>query len=93
MSEELVNQITLNCLMNKKQYEKYVATQVSKSVQEEEKKFYRKRIYCLTKELLLTKEEPMNLLPDVKYAFDNYIKSCIHYFKVLDSHDILQQEY
>jgi hypothetical protein len=93
MSEDLINQITLNCLMNKKQYEKYVASQVSKSVHDEEKKFYRKRIYCLTKDLLLAKEEPMNLLPDVKYAFDNYIKSCIHYFKVLDSHDILQEEY
>ena len=93
MSEALINQITLNCLMNKKQYEKYVANQVSKSVNEEEKKFYRKRIYCLTKELLLSKEEPPNLLPDVKYAFDNYIKSCIHFFKVSDSNDILQQEY
>jgi transcriptional regulator with GAF, ATPase, and Fis domain len=93
MSNEFVNQITLDCLLNKKQYEKYVATQVSKSVHEEERKFYRKRIYCLTKELLLSKEEPENLLPDVKYAFDQYVKSCIHYFKVLDSHDILQQEY
>jgi len=93
MSEALINQITLNCLMNKKQYEKYVASQVSKSMNEEEIKFYRKRIYCLTKELLLSKEEPINLLPDVKYAFDNYVKSCIHYFKVSDSHDILQKEY
>jgi hypothetical protein len=93
MSEDLINQITLNCLMNKKQYEKYVASQVSKSMDEEERKFYRKRIYCLTKELLLSKEEPQNLLPDVKYAFDNYVKSCIHFFKVSDSHDILQKEY
>jgi len=93
MSNDFVNQITLDCLLNKSQYEKYVATQVSKSIHEEEKKFYRKRIYCLTKELLLSKEEPENLLPDVKYAFDQYVKSCIHYFKVLDSHDILQQEY
>ena len=93
MSDDFVNQITLDCLLNKTQYEKYVATQVSKSIHEEEKKFYRKRIYCLTKELLLAKEEPTYLLPDVKYAFDQYIKSCIHYFKVLDSHDILQQEY
>jgi hypothetical protein len=93
MSNDFVNQITLDCLLNKSQYEKYVASQVSKSVHEEEKKFYRKRIYCLTKELLLVKEEPENLLPDVKYAFDQYVKSCVHYFKVLDSHDIFQQEY
>ena len=93
MSEELINQITLNCLMNKQQYERYLASKVSKSIQDEDKKFYRKRIYCLTKDLLLKKEEPDNLLPDVKYAFDQYVKSCIHYFKVLDSNDIVQQQY
>jgi len=93
MSEELINQITLNCLMNKQQYERYLASKVSKSVKDEDKKFYRKRIYCLTKDLLLKTEEPDNLLPDVKYAFDQYVKSCIHYFKVLDSNDIVQEQY
>jgi hypothetical protein len=97
MSEELINQITLNCLMNKHQYEKYVANKISKSIDDDDKKFYRKRIYCLTKELLLSKgkekEKDKDLSPDVKYAFDNYVKSCIHYFKVLDRHDILQDEY
>lgn len=93
MSEELINQITLNCLMNKQQYERYIASKVSKSVKDEDKKFYRKRIYCLTKDLLLKTEEPDNLLPDVKYAFDQYVKSCIHYFKVLDSNDIVQEQY
>jgi hypothetical protein len=29
----------------------------------------------------------------VKYAFDQYVKSCIHYFKVLDSNDIVQEQY
>ena len=42
---------------------------------------------------MLKKEEPENLLPDVKYAFDQYLKSCIHYFKVLDSNDIVQEQY
>lgn len=93
MSEELINQITLNCLMNKQQYERYLASKISKSIKDEDKKFYRKRIYCLTKDLLLKKEEPDNLLPDVKYAFDQYVKSCIHYFKVLDSNDIVQEQY
>ena len=93
MSEELINQITLNCLMNKQQYERYIASKVSKSVKDEDKKFYRKRIYCLTKDLLLKTEEPDNLLPYVKYAFDQYVKSCIHYFKVLDSNDIVQEQY
>lgn len=94
MSEELVNQITLNYLMNKTQYEKYIANKTSKTlVNEEEKKTYRKRIYALTKELLLNKDEPTDLSPDVKSCFDQYMKSCIHYFKILDSHTMLDNNH
>jgi hypothetical protein len=31
--------------------------------------------------------------PDIKYCFDNYIKTCIHYFKIIDNNDIIQEEY
>jgi hypothetical protein len=47
----------------------------------------------LTKELLLTKEKPEFLFPDVEYAFDNYVNTCIQYFKTIDSNDIIQTEY
>ena len=95
MSEELINQITLNCLMNKHQYEKYVASKISKSINEDFKKKYKKRIIQLTKDLLTNElsTEKDNIAPDVKYAFDNYIRSCIHYFKVNDSTDINQAQY
>jgi hypothetical protein len=93
MSEAFVNQVTLNCLMNKEQYSKYVTNVVTKTINKRDKKFYRKRIYNLTKELLLTDETQTCLLPDVKYAFDNYIKTCIYYFKALDNNDIIQEEY
>ena len=93
MSEELVNQITLNCLMNKNLYEKYLSDKTSKTLEnEEERKLYRKRIYVLTKELLLNKEEPTDLLPDIKTAFDYYVKSCIHYFKIIDHHKDLDDD-
>ena len=42
---------------------------------------------------MITKEEPEDLLPDVKYAYDNFIHSCIHYFKTIDNNDLNQEEY
>jgi hypothetical protein len=93
MSDAFVNQVTLDCLLNKHQYEKYISKKISKDVDKKEKKFYRKRIFNLTKDLLASEVEVTNLLPDVKYAFDNYVRACIHSFKVLDSNDIIQSEY
>ena len=92
MSEAFVNQVTLDCLLNKQQYEMYVNKKISKSLDKKEKEFYKKRILNLTKGFLSTEEE-LNMLPEVKYAFDNYVKACIHCFKVLDNNDIIQSEY
>lgn len=89
MSEEFLNKVTLEYLTNK---EYNVTHKTRNAVNKKDKKFYRKRIFNLTKELL-SNEEPTTLLPDVKYAFDNYMKHCIHYFKVIDCSDILQEDY
>ena len=89
MSEKFVNQVTLDCLMNKGKF----SNKPYNSVNKKDKKFYRKRVYNLTKELLLSKEEPTDLFPDVKYAFDNFINTCINYFKVIDNNDIIQLDY
>jgi hypothetical protein len=95
MSENIINQITLDCLLNKELYQKHVKSSMYKNIDKKDKKFYRKRVYNLTKELLLTNDKEMNstLFPDVKYAFDNYVKACIHYFKIVDNNDILQEDY
>jgi len=93
MSETFINQVTLDCLLNKQQYNKYLFNKTEKISNRKDKKFYRKRIFSLTKELLLTKEKPEFLFPDVEYAFDNYINTCIQYFKTIDSNDIIQNEY
>ena len=47
----------------------------------------------LTKDLLIFKEMEEPLLPDVKCAFENYVKTCIEYFKTLDECDIIQEDY
>jgi hypothetical protein len=46
----------------------------------------------LTKELLKGNEDTF-VSPDVKYAFECYIKTCIRYFRVLDKSDLIQEEY
>jgi len=93
MSQSFVDQVTLDYLLNKDMFNKHIKTQKAKSINKEDRKFYKKRIYNLFKELLITKEEPEDLLPDVKYAYDNFINSCINYFKTIDNNDLIQEEY
>ena len=56
MSTEYVNQVTLECLMNRDTYKKYVATKKKSVVNKKDQKFYRRRILSLTKELLYPEE-------------------------------------
>lgn len=94
MSEDWINQITLNCLMNKQQYDKYLSSKINKQNNIDNKKIYSQRIIDLTKQLL--EEEIINednASPDVNYAFENYIKTCIHYFKLNDNNQLLQEQY
>jgi hypothetical protein len=88
MSEDLINQITLHYLTKST---KLVETGPVK-VDRHEKKFYRKRIHNLSRDLL-SSNNTADLNEDVKRAFDNYVNMCIYYFKSLDSNDILQEEY
>ena len=92
--DEFISLITMEYLMNKAQYTKYLdeKTPEKKQKYEKDKKFYRKRIYDLTKSLLHN-DPPQNLLPDVKFIFENYTRATIDYFKMLDKSDILQEDY
>ena len=89
MSEEFINKVTLEYLINK---EYNVAIKPDSKIDKKDKKFYRKRVFNLTKQLL-SNETPPELFPEVKYAFDNYVNHCISYFKTMDSNDILQEDY
>jgi hypothetical protein len=88
-----VDQLTLECLMNTNQYSLHMKKQpTSKKINNGDRKFYKKRIYDLTKQLLHN-ETTEKMFPDVVFSFETYIKACIDYFKVLDKTDILQQDY
>lgn len=98
MSEEYVNQVTLNCLMNKDQYNKYIKNNTIKlpnSVNKKDKKFYKKRIYNIIKQLLSSQETEIEprLFTDVQKSFDNFVNICIHSLKVIDKTDIIQDDY
>jgi hypothetical protein len=100
MNESIVNQITLDCLIN----EKHKSLNKNMKINKKDKKFYRKRILNLTRELLLTKKDKdigqsnetnddITINPDLLNAFNNYVKSCIHNFKIIDKNDIIQEDY
>lgn len=94
MYEDLIHQITVDCLINKEVYLKMQKSGLIHSVNKKEKKFYRKRILNLTRELLLKKDTSYNEInPDIKNSFDNFVKTCIHYFKTIDRNDILQEDF
>jgi len=92
-SDAFLNQVSLDYLINRKQYKIHLTNTINKKINKKDKKFYRRRIQSLTKELLSKEEEEIAVSPDIKYAFDNFIKTCIHYFKMLDKNDIIQEDY
>ncbi len=103
MSENIINQITLDCLINKEIFLKQNAREKNKKINRKDKKFYKKRILNLTRELLNTKKENDNNLEDEKFdavitpdllvSFDNFIRICINNFKTIDKNDIIQEDY
>ena len=93
ISTNEVNQITLEYLTNTRQFDKYMKERNLKVKNQftKDKRFYRKRIHQLTKDLLQDKEVklPTNLLK----TYQSYLEECIFYFKTIDKNDILQDEY
>ena len=92
MSQSYVNQLTIDYLLNKDLINNYLKNKEAKKENKEEIKFYKKRIYNLFKEII-TDNSPDNLLPDVKYAYNNFLNASISYFKTIDNNDIIQSEY
>ena len=98
MSDNLISEITIGYLMNKDQYAKYImnksnngSSSTSNSIRKD-KKFYKKRIYDLTKQLI-NNEKPEGIYSGIIDTFELYTKICIEYFKTLDKTDIIQKDY
>ena len=92
MSESLLNQITLDCLLNKEMFNKHLQNTQTSQINKEERKFYRKRIHHLFTNVINGKP-PKDLAPDVKYAYDTFVKNAIQYFKTIDNNNEIQSKY
>jgi hypothetical protein len=99
-----VDYITLEIMANSDTYNKYLKKNNldRDSVLKKEKRFYRKRIISMTKDLLLNsvssandvKTDESSKVDDVIVnAFNTYARLCISYFKFKDTMDTIQGEY
>ena len=70
-TDKLINKITLECLLNKSQYDKYLSSNIVNlaTINKRDKKFYRKRILQLTKDILLNVQQE-SLPNDIIFAFE-----------------------
>jgi hypothetical protein len=87
-----VDHVTLDLMVNQPQYERYLRTHDAdlSGKYEKAKRFYKKRIIEMTRDLL--KGETANDIFVIQ-AFEAYAKSCITYFRNKDKNDTLQEEY
>jgi len=91
MSDDLVNQLTLNFLISKSQLHKLNKKKTENVNKNKDIKKYSKRINDLFNDLLVCKV-PDDLLYDVRATFDDFIDKSIHYFRLHDHNLLLNTE-
>lgn len=84
---ENIDKMTMELLMNKSKYNKYIAKNDPKKYDEQQKEIekihkYANRIRMLTQELLEDPHKPVQ--NNVNECFMNYVKSCIYHFETKD---------
>ena len=94
IDEKIINQITLECLINKEMYKKYLSSNHANTTinNKKDRKFYRKRILQLTRDILLN-DPSVKVTNDIQFVFENYVNHCIQYFKMVDRVDLIQEDY
>jgi len=87
-----VDHVTLDLMVNQPQYERYLRNKEADLTgkYEKAKRFYKKRITEMTRDLL--KGETVNDIFVIQ-AFEAYAKACITYFRNKDKNDTLQEEH
>jgi hypothetical protein len=93
MSEDLVNQLTLNFLISKNQLQK-----LNKKIKDDasvllkaDKEVYGSRIKYLFNQLI-NDQSPDDLMIDVRNSFDLFINKCIYYLKECDHNELIEKE-
>ena len=89
---DAVDHVTLDLMVNQPQYERYLRAKEAdlNGKFEKAKRFYKKRIMEMTRDLLKG-----DTLTDifVLQSFEAYAKACITYFRNKDKNDTLQEEH
>ena len=88
-----IDYLTLEIMANTDSYNKYLKKNNldHDSVLKKEKRFYRKRIISMTKDILFNNSSGQDDL--ILNAFNTYARICISYFKFKDTMDTIQGEY
>jgi hypothetical protein len=91
---DAVDHVTLDLMVNQPQYERYLRAKEADLTgkYEKAKRFYKKRISEMTRDLLKGEPETVNDI-FVLQSFDAYAKACITYFRNKDKNDTLQEEH
>jgi hypothetical protein len=82
MSEDFINQLTLNCLINKSQLEK-----LNKKICNDKDEIFKKNIKLYKNQILILFEQllennsPSDLLSDVHKSFELFVTKMIYYFE------------
>jgi len=94
MNLDQVDHVTLDLMVNQPQYERYLRMREAdlNGKFAKAKRFYKKRIIEMTRDLLKGETETMSDI-FVSQAFDAYAKACITHFRNKDKNDALQEEH
>jgi len=90
-SNDFVNEVTLNLLINKKQLQKLNKMRQNEDTLKDNVNYNRDKIADLFNELL-NNNRPDDLLEDVKSSFDNFIEKSIYYLEIHDKNVNIQKE-
>ena len=93
MSEDFVNQLTLNCLISKTQLQKLNRhlKENAEDIKKSNKELYGDRVKQLFNDLLVDKSID-NVLQEVNIAFDYFFDKCVYYFKAIDNNESLEKD-
>ena len=83
-SESYITQLTLQYMVNKKQYGKYLEQKKTEETTVTNREKYAERFLGFTEDMLDNNTRVENVPTDLKLAFENFLKTALRHFKHLD---------
>ncbi len=83
-SESYITQLTLQYMVNKKQYGKYLEQKKAEETTITDREKYAERFLGFTEDMIDYNKRSEDAPTDLKLAFENYLKTALRHFKHLD---------